>query len=51
MLACGAMPRLQARQAAQKNPMQIDEGDTVAWANEQARLSPAGQFDLLDIQH
>ena len=28
-----------------------DEPDVVAWANEQARLTRAGRFDLLDIEH
>lgn len=27
------------------------EADVVAWANEQARLIRADQFDLLDLQH
>lgn len=27
------------------------ETDIVAWANEQARLIRAGQFDLLDLEH
>jgi hypothetical protein len=26
-------------------------GDIIAWANEQARLLRAGQFDALDIEH
>jgi len=31
--------------------MQTYEDDIVAWANEQARLLRAGQFDRLDIAH
>lgn len=27
------------------------EADIIAWANEQARLMRAGQFDLLDLEH
>jgi hypothetical protein len=27
------------------------ETDIVAWANDNARLLPAGRFDLLDIEH
>ena len=31
--------------------MQTYEKDIIAWANEQAKLLRAGQFDQLDIEH